>query len=364
MTQTSKSLNPSSIKSTNLQTKDTPSTENDLIGELKLNPSNISPDQVLQLQRTIGNLATQRFISQTSSNASPTIQRDLDPVTRRVRREESADWQTLLRENGYSKLDIKKLLSEEIHVEFFEYHFRDLITTDREIDDLNGLKPSTKRNRKNKIKDQIENSYGKILTYAENKVDEANDTYSSNLDKGVQIIRDYQNSDTRTRKGGNPIPSGTSLVKHEKDEVLPPLIKVVYGAHVGWVKEDTFIKDVFARYRGENAPQAQQLSPTDNQRFIQEKDRINTQLVAWQNVAANAQGVNQNGTWGTSATGSLNFNISVINPTVWQAIRKWWIKKSNAYVTPSETSHYSLKMDRAIPDPTKSERINYHINIG
>lgn len=364
MTHTSKSHAPSSDKSTKQHGKYISATESDLIGELKRNPSHISPDQVLQLQRTIGNLATQKLISQTSSNGSSPIQRVLDPVTRRVRREESADWQTLLSENGYSKLDIKKLSSEEIHVEYFEYHFKDLISIDHEIDNLGGLRPSTKQKRKNKIKDQIENSYGKILTYAENKVDEANETYSSNLDKGVQSIRDYQKLNTRTHKNGGAIQSGAALVKHEKDEILPPLIKVGYGAHVGWISENQFVKDVFARYRGENTPQAQQLSQTDNQTFTQEKDRINTQLAAWQNVAANAQGVNPNGTWGTSSTGSQNFTISKINSAVWQAIRKWWINKSNAYVTPSETSDYSLKMDRAMPDPTKSERINYHINIG
>jgi hypothetical protein len=119
---------------------------------------------------------------------------------------------------------------------------------------------------------------------------------------------------------------------------------------------------------GEHLQHALQPPPTlsgdEQAALVNEKASINQQLQAWAGIAVDGPGTNANGTWGTSAGGTgAAFAITTVSQAVWKELRKWWSGKASAFVTASDTSDYSLKMDRAQPDPGLSPRFNYHINV-
>jgi hypothetical protein len=299
-----------------------------------------------------------------ATQASPVVQRVLHPETRRVREEEKVDWQTLLKKNRFSARDVEKISARTANVDYLTLRFNSLKDNDSEIDNLGGLKPHQKQNKKNKYKDAIENDYGKILSFAEVKLDEANDAYELALNAAVNTVLAFKARADRKWESGKPLGAGKPLIKHEKETVLPPLIGAHYSAAIGWVTAEDFQKQVMVGLSvASSAPPA--LSTADQLRVTNERAAVNAQLVAWATVAHDAPGVNENGTWGTSAGGAAGaFHINAaVSLAAWNALRKWWIRKAHAYVTPSDTSTWSLKMDRDPAVVGLSDRFNYHINV-
>jgi len=291
------------------------------------------------------------------------VQLKLDDVTRRVRPAEKADWQAVLTGNGYGPLSITKISALAANPIYLAATHAALLNVDADLDGLGHLKGKKLKRAKDGIKDKIENEYGKILTFAERELDAANARYEAALKAGALIITNLKSSTTRTWDGAKPLPAGRPLVKYEKETVLPPLIGALHGPGIGWVTLETFRARVMERYV-QGATAAPPLDPLVAAAIATEQGRVNTQLGVWATVANNAPGVNANGTWGTSAGGAGGgFAITTVSADVWKGLRKWWIAKANAIVTPSETSTWSLKMDRAVPNPALSARFNYHINV-
>lgn len=89
---------------------------------------------------------------------------------------------------------------------------------------------------------------------------------------------------------------------------------------------------------------------------------MNRQLDLWKKKPYDAPGCNDNGTWGTSKTGAGGaFAVSQVNARVWTELKKWWQGKEGTYVTPSDTSNFSLKKHRDTQD--LSPTFNYHIDV-
>lgn len=299
-----------------------------------------------------------------SGEATGPIQRALHPETKRVIESEKTDWKTLLESNAFSKGDIDKIAALPTNCTALKQAFDQLIETDSEIDDLgNELSQSAKTARKNKIKSRIEGLYLHILDFAANKLAEAKVAYDTCVNKGADAVRTFKATLDRKWEDGKPYPAGSPLLKHEKIGVVRTLIDAEYKV-IGWGTVDGFRKAVMQRFVDGNVALSQ-LGQVDSDSLATEKAFVNAQLTAWQTVAINAQGLNADGTWGTSSTGSgANFKVSKVNPAVWAKLRQWWTGKKWAFVTASETSNWSLKMDRVPPDDAFSPRFNYHINVG
>lgn len=106
------------------------------------------------------------------------------------------------------------------------------------------------------------------------------------------------------------------------------------------------------------------LSVQDTQTLNNEKQGINNQLAIWQNLPPNAAGCNADSTWGTSFGGAVpGFNPHHVNAAVWAKLRQWWGRKTGAYITPSLTTTWSLKMWRDVGNANLSPTFNYNVNV-
>lgn len=329
--------------------------------------------RILRLQRLLGNSATRQLVGMRTLPLAGIVNRKLDATTRRLRRDAASNnaviedsWTKLLTENGYIALDVKKVSIPTL-IPYFEDNYKKLVSADADMDNIGrGLSANQQRNARDRIKDEIENYYGKILTAAEIRLNEANQLYDDCISAGIKVIQDYVKSKDRKFPGtNNPIPPDSGLKKHEKEKVLPPEIGKKRDPAIFWGTEEGFVRRVFELYHEDTRPKPAALSTTDAATLAVEKGYVNTQLAAWATVRAGAPGVNDGGTWGTSYTGAGTSytNPPPLNAVVWNALRTWWIAKQYAFFTPSLTTSYSLKMDRVPPDTTLSNRFNYHVNV-
>ena len=102
------------------------------------------------------------------------------------------------------------------------------------------------------------------------------------------------------------------------------------------------------------------LTPAEQLDLTNEQAAVNAQLVLWHG-APQAQGMSDEGTWGTSAGGvGAGWAPNAVSEAVFRKLRAWWVKKGG-WTARSDTTYWSLKMDQ---DPTGglSPRINYHLN--
>jgi hypothetical protein len=284
--------------------------------------------------------------------APPMIQRRLDPTSRRLRRNAQGQivegkWKKLLREDGHSVESITKLEAAAENQQFFERAYEQLKDVDSDLDNLGSLSDGQKKRRRTIAKDQIENLYGLILTRAEKELATTNALFDACIDEGVKVIKAHVASDKRKFPNGNAIKKDEGLKAHEKNFDLPPLIRAKRDARLTWSSDEEFVEDVFKIYAEGNRPIAQQLSAAESASLQAEKQAVTTQLAVWATVSATAHGVNANGTWGTSKDGATNDvdfrSLPKLNAAVWRELRRWWIAKDHSYVTPSETTDFSLK---------------------
>jgi hypothetical protein len=291
------------------------------------------------------------------------IQCALNTVTRRLEKASESDWKTLVKANGITDGDLKKIVALSDAALKKEYGI--LIDIDAELDSLTETQ-KTKTKVKNRIKDRIEGQYMRIIDLAKTFVEDANLAYNTRLKSAADGVAAFKAGTDRKFPAGGKIKPNESLKKHEKDGPVKDLIAAIYGKDkvISWVTEDEFRTTVMAKY-SEGVAALSAISATDNARLETEKTAINAQLSVWDTTAIDAPGTNDDGTWGTSAAGAgTHFAVSKVNAIVWAKLKNWWMKTPTAFVTPSDTSTYSLKMDRNPPDDALSPRLNYHINVG
>jgi hypothetical protein len=168
----------------------------------------------------------------------------------------------------------------------------------------------------------------------------------------VKKIRDANPTAKQLYKGNGPWNDGAREAI-TKDTIGVRLMKLT--------TVDVFRDEVFKRYNAKPAP-VSLFTPEEKAALQAEKDSINTQHRLWTTVPNNAVGCNELGTWGTSRGGvGTNFAPTALSARLWPKLEEWWRTFEGAYVVPSATTNWSLKMSRH--DADLSPMFNYHLNI-
>lgn len=266
---------------------------------------------------------------------------------------EAVSLNALLKANGFTDDDCLMARSDTVQKADLDSRFQAVLAVEDKF--THGSNVDSGKRRAFRI--ELENTYDLLLDAAERYRDDASDAYDNALNAEVTKIRTANPAVNQLFKGNGPWKDGAAA-------------GVVLDARVAkWVSLASFQEAVFKAYNKQYKPNAgpvvQPLTQQEQQALQSEKDRVNAQLAIWDApgnpLRADAQGCNINGTWGTSAGGAAaNFNATHLSDRVWARLKKWWQAKAGAYVTPSDTTTYSLKMYRNVAD-TISATFNYHI---
>jgi hypothetical protein len=288
----------------------------------------------------------------------PVLQRKLIPLDAQLKPgrlpdNEAVSLVELLKSNGYSLDDRKKARSQDTDKSDLESRFQRVLAIEARFSGSN-INPGKRR----ELRAALANEYDQLLDAAERYRDDANDAYETAVDGFVAQIR-TANPVERLYKGNGPW----------KDTWKNAIDDASIGVRIlKFSDSESFREEVFKRYNAKFRPGGQSTAPApwtpaEETNLQDEKDRVNAQLQAWQTIANNAQGCNINGTWGTSAGGAgANFAATHLTERVWAKLRKWWRSKGGAYITPSETTTWSLKMYRDNAG-NLSPTFNYHAYV-
>jgi hypothetical protein len=263
----------------------------------------------------------------------------------RVPDSEAVSLDALLKGNNFSDSDVAKAQSAPADKTDLLNRFQAVMAVEAQF--VPGLMPAGRR----LLRSELEFVYGQLLDAAQRYWDDAEVVYRNALNAEVLQLR-------------TEYPQTNELFMNIWTERSKQVALDARSAK--WANVNTFRGDIRteykARYKLGIAP-VSTLSVQQQQELAAEKTNITTQLNAWANKRWDAQGCNENGTWGTSAGGSGNtFQVSTVSPKVWTEVSAWWRAKENAYITPSDTSRWSLKKYRIVNDD-RSSTINYHINV-
>jgi hypothetical protein len=320
-----------------------------------------SPEDPLsaELARCVNRRAASRSVLVAHDGAVDTalLQRALIPngqpgAGRLPANERWASLKTMLALNGYADdLLYTKAMWNAEHKDKLETYWATIKDLNERLEDK--FVTGHKRER---IRARLAEQYASLLDQAATAIQDTNDEYTDRVEQAGTIMESW-------RKGQHK-----SGVFKGDWKVLGPLVAVP-RAGLSFVTEDKFMTNAVSaqkRLAKGNVP-APGLTATQKLELAAEQQAINTQLAAWRNVlwqpGQAVPGVNVNGTWGTSATGAgVGFQISRVSPAVWTKLKQWWLRKRQAFVTASDTSTWSLKMETE--DAGRSPLMNYHINVG
>jgi hypothetical protein len=253
----------------------------------------------------------------------------------------------LLAANGLALADRQKARSDPAHEADLNDRLQRVLAAEEKFEGKN-LKPAQRRT----LRDLLAFEYDGLVDRAGRYRDDADAAYSAELDATAQAIRKDHPAVDELYKGGAPWKT-----------VLPSITPSARIAK--WVTTPVFAEAVRARYKllyKTGAPVAAALSANDQSALDGETEAVNRQLDLWKKKPCDAPGCNDNGTWGTSKTGAGGaFAVSQVNARVWTELKKWWQGKEGTYVTPSDTSNFSLKKHRDTQD--LSPTFNYHIDV-
>lgn len=314
---------------------------------------------MMALQGTAGNAAVSSALSAVRSGAVvAVVQRGLYPLDApmrpgRLRQTEAVSLDELLRANGYEVADRKKARSDPAHKADLDARFQWVTQTDGKFDGSN-IKPQKRR----KLRALLATEYDQLLDAAERYRDEATAAHEAAIDGVVTDIRKANPTVNRLFKGGSGPWNTGARDATDGNKIGTRLL--------AFTAVEDFRAAVFTRYNarfkpGGTAPAIAPLSAQEQAALAAEKAGVNAQLQTWNNLPYDAQGCNAAGTWGTCVTGSLNFQPSHLTERVWTKLRQWWRTKAGAYVTPSETTTWSLKMYRDTDN--LSATFNYHVYV-
>lgn len=263
---------------------------------------------------------------------------------------EAVSLRALLLANGLTGADVTKARSAAADDTDLQQRFARVTAVEAKFGGAN-VNPQKRR----ALRIELETEYGRLVDAAQRYRDDADDALENALTAAVAKIRLDNPLVNQLFKGNGPW-KDTAQSQTLLDARL-----------LGVLSLEEFREQVFKRYNATHKPGGAPQGPPpltalEQQALATEKTNVNAQLAAWAHLPATAQGCNDNGTWGTCATGSVHFHPTQVTPRVWAALKKWWQSKAGAYVTPSDTTSHSMKMYRDV-DASTSATFNYHINV-
>lgn len=264
----------------------------------------------------------------------------------------------LLQNNGFDRIACDKACSVPADKVELEQRFTEVKDSDSEIDSHSGKDNFNVRMRK-KLKTRLEAEYMSLLGFAESCRDDADDRRLQTLaDAATALVAKGPDA------GKDRFYKGSKNWKEFQSDNLPGY----FDAISAFESTLTFEEAVFKRANAilsPAPPPAVGLTVQQQQQLDAEQQGVNTQLAVWNDLARNAPGCNDEGTWGTSRGGSgPGFAATRLQPVVWRKLRRWWVRKQRAYVTLSDTTTWSLKMWRDVDGTNLSPTFNYHVDEG
>lgn len=274
----------------------------------------------------------------------------------RLRETEAESLVKLLEANGYQLADRKKARSDPAHDNDLQARFQRVVAIEQKFNGSN-IDPQKRR----KLRVSLADEYDQLLDAADQYRDDADVAYEAAVSAAVTEIRDANPTVNQLFKGG-PGPWNTKARDAiDEGKIGARLLKLT--------TVEEFRETIFKSYNnqfkpGGKAPVVAPLTAQEQAVLDAEIAGVNAQLQIWNNnLPYNAQGCNDAGTWGTCITGAVNFQPTHLSDRVWAKLRQWWRKKSRAYVTPSETTTWSLKMYRDVDPNVYSATFNYHVYV-
>jgi hypothetical protein len=299
----------------------------------------------LGLPHAVGNIALA---------SPPVVQRGLIPLDAQDRpgrlRDEERTLKDLLAANGFQLADRQKARSDGAHEADLLARMNRVLAVEAKFESSN-----ISAVKRRKLRAQLAYEYDSLTDAAGRYRDDADAAYDAALTAEAQRIRTVNPTVKELFKGGNPWKAAKPAI------VFPDRFGKFTDA-------ETYAEAVRARYKKlykEPAAVASGLSQLDQARLQDEKDGVTAQLAAWSTKRYDAPGCNINGTWGTSKGGAGgSFAASHLNTKVWAELRTWWQAKPGAYITPSDTTTWSLKKYRNLPANSQlSATFNYHVFV-
>ncbi len=328
----------------------------------------LTPSVVLTLQRTAGNAAVAGLIGRAPPLAGefphaagnvalaspPVVQRGLIPLDAKDKpgrlRDDERTLKVLLEANGFQLVDRQKARSDGAHEADLIARLNRVLAVEAKFESSD-ISPAKRR----KLRAQLAYEYDSLTDAAGRYRDDADADYDAALTAAAQLIRTVNPTVNELFKSGNPW-------KTAKPTIAFPV------RFARLTDAEPYAEAVRARYKKlykGPAVVASGLSQPDQVRLQEEKNGVTAQLQAWRNKQWNAPGCNSNGTWGTSKGGAgAGFAASHLNTRVWAELRTWWYGKEGTYITPSDTTTWSLKKYRKLSaNSPLSPTFNYHIDV-
>ena len=326
------------------------------------------PDQatLLALQRAAGNrgiasalAADQRASGSPSPSGAPAVlpvlQRALNPLNGlkpgRVPDAEQASVVNLLAGNGFSLDDRKRARSDPAHRQDLDDRHAAVLAIEGKFSQGSNVDA----NKRRRLRVELADEYDRLVDAASQYLDEATAAHTAAIEARVDEIRALAPAENQLFK------SGTKIWAASARDATTPSARLLRFTTV-----DAFRDAVFKRYNAKFKPGAAAaptgLSGAEAAVLAAEQAAVAVQLTAWQTKRWDAPGCNANGTWGTCASGVIPWNPSHLSRPVWVALSAWWRTKPNAYITPSDTTTYSLKKHRTLAaTDNRSATMNYHV---
>jgi len=260
----------------------------------------------------------------------------------------------LLAANGLALADRQKARSDPVHDADLNDRLKRVLAAELKFEGKNLT--SAKRRT---LRDLLAFEYDGLVDRAGRYRDNADAAYSAELDAAAQAIRKDHPKVDELFKGGAPwkavLPSITPSTRISKWVLTP----VSMDARPCRGRPRALQA---ARFDG-GASRRGAVGHGPDDAFDGETEAVNKQLDLWKKKPYNADGCNQNGTWGTSQTGAgAAFAVSQVHARISAELKKWWQGKEAIYVTPSDTSNCSLKKHHDTQD--LSPTFNHHVNVG
>ncbi len=260
---------------------------------------------------------------------------------------EAVSLTALLKGNRFNDTHCTKARSDTAHAADLDQRFARVLAVEAEF------QPGDSTAKRIQLRRKLLGEYDPLLAAAAQYRDAATTAHDAALTAAVKKIRDANPTAKQLYTGNGPWKDGAREAI-TKDTIGVRLMKLT--------TVDEFRAEVYKRYNAKPAP-VPQFTPQEKAALQAEKNGVNTQHGLWTTVLFGAPGCNDIGTWGTSKGGvGGNYAVTTLSARLWAELEKWWLSYAGAYVAPSLTATWSLKMSRV--SANLSPMFNYHVNVG